>query len=49
MMAPQDAQLGASAWDGYMANVVADACVRSEREGRRVAIERPDRADLYRR
>lgn len=41
--------VGASAWDGYMANVVADACVRSEREGRRVAIERPDRADLYRR
>jgi myo-inositol 2-dehydrogenase/D-chiro-inositol 1-dehydrogenase len=39
---------GASAWDGYAANAVADAGLLSLAEGRRVAITLADQPALYR-
>lgn len=39
---------GATAWDGYMANLVADACVASIQRGAPVALAAPPMPDLYR-
>jgi myo-inositol 2-dehydrogenase / D-chiro-inositol 1-dehydrogenase len=38
---------GPSAWDGYVAQIVSDAALRSLHDGGRVAIELPPRPDLY--
>ncbi|MFD2091036.1 Gfo/Idh/MocA family oxidoreductase [Blastococcus deserti] len=38
---------GPSAWDGYVAQIVSDAALRSLSDGARVAIELPPRPDLY--
>ena len=38
---------GPTTWDGYVATAVADAAVRSYREGRRVVVELPQRPSLY--
>ena len=38
---------GASAWDGYMALQVTDACVRSLRTGKPVTLRPPARPELY--
>ena len=38
---------GASAWDGYVALLVTDACVRSLRSHSPVAVETPARPSLY--
>src|SRR3954454_9643773 len=38
---------GPSAWDGYVAQIVADAALHSVHHGGRVAIEVPPRPDLY--
>ncbi|WP_088320197.1 Gfo/Idh/MocA family protein [Kineosporia sp. R_H_3] len=38
---------GPSTWDGYAATAVAEAAVRSSREGRRVDVELVPRPDLY--
>jgi myo-inositol 2-dehydrogenase/D-chiro-inositol 1-dehydrogenase len=40
---------GASAWDGYLALLVTDACVRSLGSGASVAVPAPARPDLYNR
>jgi myo-inositol 2-dehydrogenase/D-chiro-inositol 1-dehydrogenase len=39
--------LGPSAWDGYAAQVVADAALQSLHSGGRVPIELPSRPGLY--
>ena len=39
---------GPSAWDGHVAQVVADAALRSLHSGGRVAVELPARPELYR-
>jgi myo-inositol 2-dehydrogenase/D-chiro-inositol 1-dehydrogenase len=39
---------GASAWDGYMAILVADACIRSLQTGAPVAVPTPPQPTLYR-
>jgi myo-inositol 2-dehydrogenase/D-chiro-inositol 1-dehydrogenase len=39
---------GASAWDGYMALRITDACVRSLKTGQPVAVESESRPQLYR-
>jgi myo-inositol 2-dehydrogenase / D-chiro-inositol 1-dehydrogenase len=39
--------LGPSAWDGYAAQIVSDAALRSLHEGGRVPIELPPRPHLY--
>jgi myo-inositol 2-dehydrogenase/D-chiro-inositol 1-dehydrogenase len=39
---------GATAWDGLMANLVADACVQSVRSGAPARIAAPDMPALYR-
>ncbi len=39
--------VGASAWDGYVANLVAEAGVRALRSGERQAIEVPERPALF--
>jgi myo-inositol 2-dehydrogenase/D-chiro-inositol 1-dehydrogenase len=39
---------GPSAWDGYVAQVVSDAALRSLHSGGRVAVELPARPELYR-
>jgi myo-inositol 2-dehydrogenase/D-chiro-inositol 1-dehydrogenase len=38
---------GPSAWDGYVAQIVSDAALRSLHDDGRVAIELPPRPDLY--
>ena len=38
---------GASAWDGYMSLVVADACIQSLQRGTPVPVPAPERPDLY--
>jgi myo-inositol 2-dehydrogenase/D-chiro-inositol 1-dehydrogenase len=38
---------GPTAWDGYAANVVADACLESLATGARAAVTLPERPDLY--
>ncbi len=38
---------GASAWDGYMALRITDACVRSLKTGQPVAVENESRPELY--
>src|SRR4051795_11954342 len=38
---------GPSAWDGYVAQIVADAALHSAHHGSRVEIEVPPRPDLY--
>ncbi|HEX2072886.1 MAG TPA: Gfo/Idh/MocA family oxidoreductase [Geodermatophilus sp.] len=38
---------GPSAWDGYAAQVVSDAALQSLHHGGRVAVELPQRPDLY--
>ncbi|NTU80579.1 MAG: Gfo/Idh/MocA family oxidoreductase [Chloroflexales bacterium] len=38
---------GASAWDGYMALQVTDACIRSLRSGAPAAVDAPARPELY--
>lgn len=38
---------GASAWDGYMANLAADACIRSLQSGAPVRVPTPERPALY--
>lgn len=38
---------GASAWDGYLTLLVTDACIRSLRSGKPVAVEAPARPSLY--
>lgn len=38
---------GASAWDGYMSTLAADACIQSLRDGVPVAAQAPARPDLY--
>lgn len=38
---------GASAWDGYVALRITEACVRSLKAGRPVAVETPARPELY--
>ncbi|TBN43754.1 Gfo/Idh/MocA family oxidoreductase [Paracoccus subflavus] len=46
--AAQGTASGPTAWDGYMAAVASDACVRAqEAEGEAIAITYPDRPDLY--
>lgn len=40
--------VGASAWDGYVASVVAEAGVRALRSGQRQPVEVPERPSLYR-
>jgi myo-inositol 2-dehydrogenase / D-chiro-inositol 1-dehydrogenase len=39
--------VGPSTYDGYVANVVADACIESVREGRRVSVNANPRPALY--
>lgn len=39
---------GASAWDGYAASAIAEAGVRSLKEGRRIKIELGEKPSLYR-
>jgi myo-inositol 2-dehydrogenase/D-chiro-inositol 1-dehydrogenase len=38
---------GASAWDGYMASLIADACIESLRSGQPVAVPAVERPGLY--
>lgn len=38
---------GASAWDGYMANLVAQACIQSLQSGAPATVPTPDKPDLY--
>jgi myo-inositol 2-dehydrogenase/D-chiro-inositol 1-dehydrogenase len=38
---------GASAWDGYMASVIADACIEAVQTGKPVPVARPARPPLY--
>ena len=38
---------GPSAWDGYAANAVADACLASLTSGARTAVELVERPALY--
>ncbi|GAB0113624.1 Gfo/Idh/MocA family oxidoreductase [Acidisoma sp. C75] len=38
---------GASAWDGYMALLVIDACLAAWRTGERVAVDQPERPGFY--
>jgi myo-inositol 2-dehydrogenase/D-chiro-inositol 1-dehydrogenase len=38
---------GPSAWDGYAAAAVADACIASLRSGQRTLVRRAPRPDLY--
>ena len=38
---------GASAWDGYMASLIADACVQSLGSGLPVSLQAPARPDFY--
>jgi myo-inositol 2-dehydrogenase/D-chiro-inositol 1-dehydrogenase len=38
---------GPTAWDGYAANVVADACLESLATGGRAEVRLPERPDLY--
>jgi myo-inositol 2-dehydrogenase/D-chiro-inositol 1-dehydrogenase len=38
---------GATAWDGYMSLLVADACIRSLRSGTPISVARPDMPNLY--
>jgi myo-inositol 2-dehydrogenase/D-chiro-inositol 1-dehydrogenase len=38
---------GPSAWDGYAASAVADACLRSLASGRPAAVELEARPELY--
>jgi myo-inositol 2-dehydrogenase / D-chiro-inositol 1-dehydrogenase len=39
--------VGPSAFDGYIANVIADACIESALSGRPVDVVNPQRADIY--
>ncbi|MCE1254129.1 MAG: Gfo/Idh/MocA family oxidoreductase [Anaerolineae bacterium] len=39
---------GASAWDGFMALKVSEACIRSFRSGHPEAVSAPERPDFYR-
>ena len=41
------APTGPSAWDGYVAMVVADACTESARSGAPVRVELPERPSVY--
>jgi myo-inositol 2-dehydrogenase / D-chiro-inositol 1-dehydrogenase len=43
----EQAFAGASAWDGYMSLLVADACIRSLRSGAPAPVPTPDRPSLY--
>jgi myo-inositol 2-dehydrogenase/D-chiro-inositol 1-dehydrogenase len=43
------APTGPSAWDGYMALLVADACIASAKSGQPVDVENPAMAAFYRR
>ena len=46
--AAQGTAAGPTSWDGYMAAVASDACVKAqESEGEAVAITYPDRPALY--
>jgi len=45
----EPSRVAANAWDGYCAAVVAEAGVRALTEGRKVAIERNEMPDFYRR
>ncbi len=38
---------GASAWDGYMATLVAEACIESLQRGAPVSVPQPERPALY--
>ena len=38
---------GASAWDGYMGLVIADACIEALERGTRVPVKAPARPELY--
>jgi myo-inositol 2-dehydrogenase/D-chiro-inositol 1-dehydrogenase len=38
---------GPTAWDGYAASAVADACLQSLASGKRVAVELASRPSLY--
>lgn len=40
---------GPSAWDGYVAMIIADACVESAKSGQPVAIEIPEQPTIYQR
>ena len=42
-----DEPVGASAWDGYMSLVIADACLRSVNSGQPEAAQSPTRPDFY--
>lgn len=48
IVALSDAAIGPGSWDGHVAAITTDACVRAqETDGQAVRIELPPRPDLY--